>query len=1022
MHPNSDPTPLSPKELEIAIRTESQAFENAYLWLEKHMPKSFLSAIDSSTHILIARNLLSFSLQDRFTPIYFKHKIIVLCSDGPDADLKIFKKFSGYVIRYYRAFVSNAPPPGEKSGHLRIALLYFHDLSKDQKISEREKKELIDLAQECNPTLKKEEIDSLIQGITPNFLKSMAGERLSLALEMFFRAKSREQCQYEVRRNESWQEKEAPSLQFVMAWRNVPKAGFLYRFSQVIHTHGLALQKVVATYIDLSSTETILILSLGLHGLKGGAAWDEANIDDFLREAALLKYFETDDRIASIFVEPHLLSGNEAHLVRTFVSFVHQLLVYADPNLYSYENIIEGLCRHPELTVRLCKLFAAKFDPEKSERSEFSTGQREFIQLVDRLDTGQAINDLRRKNILKQTLNFIDHTLKTNFYRRNKSGFSFRLDPKYLDCVPFDRKEKFPELPYGIFFVRGMHFIGFNIRFKDLARGGVRTVIPERMEQYLQERNTIFSEAYNLAFTQQKKNKDIPEGGAKTAILLEPFEVFAEEEAIYKKEMQAAGIDPATESERLKTYQRDHKLAYLYASQQSFIDSFMTLINCEDNGALRAKGIVDYWKRPEYIYLGPDENMYNDMIVWIANFAVEHNYKPGRSFMSSKPGAGINHKEFGVTSYGVHVYLHQVLLFLGIDPTRDRFTVKISGGPDGDVAGNEILNLYRCYANTAKLLALTDVSGTIYDPEGLDLQEMVHLFHQSLPIRNYPADKLHEGGFLLDVKTKREESSFAQQTLCLRKQKGQVVKDWLSGNEMNQLYRTNVHQVKTDVFVTGGGRPRTLNETNYIGFLDDLGRPTSKAIVEGANLYLTPGARQALEKLDVLIIKDSSCNKGGVICSSFEVLASLCMSADEFLKEKTEYVKQVLDLIGKAALNEARLLLQTHKSTGLLLTDISEKISEKINLFKYQLLDHLDKEELSRDLDDPLIKCLMQYCPPLLRERYKKGILSMPEIHKKAVISCYLASHLVYKRGIDWSPNIADVLPMIANDPEIVGS
>jgi glutamate dehydrogenase len=736
-----------------------------------------------------------------------------------------------------------------------------------------------------------------------------------------------------------------------------------------------------------------------------------------VREMALIKYFETDDRIGTTFADTKLLTGNEAHLVRNFASFAHQVLVYADPNLYSKDNVVDGLCRHPELTVQLCRLFACKFNPDGVDLSAYAQGREDWLQLIDKLDTGQAGNDIRRKNILKQALSLIDHTLKTNFYRHNKSGFAFRLDPKYMDNVPYERKEKFPELPYAIFFIRGMHFIGFNIRFKDLSRGGVRTVIPERMEQYAQERNNIFSEAYNLAYTQQKKNKDIPEGGAKTVILLEPFEVFAPELEIFRKELQADGVEGAIEEEKVKVYIREHRLSYLYASQSSFIDSFLTLINCEEDGTLKAKAIVDYWKRPEYIYLGPDENMFNDMIVWIANFAVAHHYKPGRSFMSSKPGAGINHKEFGVTSFGVNVYLHETLLFLGIDPKKDPFTIKISGGPDGDVAGNEILNLFKYYPNTAKLLALTDVSGTIYDPEGLDLKEMAQLFHQSLPIRNYPPQKLHEGGFLLDVKTKREESAYAQQTLCYRKKGGKVIEEWLSGSEMNQLYRSNVHQVRTDIFVPGGGRPRTLNETNYFSFLDETGKPTSKAIVEGANLYLTPAARRALEKLGVLIMKDSSCNKGGVICSSFEVLASLCMSEGEFLKEKTQYVKEVLEIIGRAAHQEARLLLDTHQKTGQFLTELSDLVSEKINLFKYQLLDYLETVDVDRD--PALIRCLMRYCPPLLRERYKQGILSMPAIHKRAIISCYLASHLVYTRGLEWSPSIADVLPMIAEDPSI---
>lgn len=760
---------LSGDALKKAVQNESIAFEKSLLWLESHMPKSFLELVNTDTRLVIARQLLSFALQDHFSPIYFKHKIITLSLDAPNADLMVLGKYQNLGIRYYRAFVSNEPPPGE-TGNLRIAILYFYDLSKKEPLSESQKREIRSLIQEKMPKLQKEEIEDLISHLTANFLRSMKGERLSLALEMFFRAKSREQCQYEMIRNENWQETDAPSLQLVMAWRNVPKAGFLFHLAEIIYEHGLSMQKLVGIYIDISPKDTVLILSLGLHGIHGKAAWEEGDIPDFLREMALLKYLDTKDVIHDRFVHPKLLTGNEAHLVRNVISFAHQALVQVDPNLYSFENVQEGFLRHPELTVQLCKIFAAKFDPEQWDEAKYLELNKATLELIDDLDTGQSANDFRRKNIFKMGCHFIEHTLKTNFYRRNKSAFSFRLNPKYLDEIPFKRQEKFPELPFAIFFVRGMHFIGFHIRFKDLARGGVRTVITEKMEQYFLERINIFSECYNLAFTQQKKNKDIPEGGAKTVILLAPFEVFTEEEAIYQKELAAEGLDP---KEKMAAFRAAHRLAFLQDSQSSFIEAFLTLINCNDDGTLKAKSVVDYWKKPEYIYLGPDENMSNEMITWIANFSEQHGYKPGKAFMTSKPGIGINHKEFGVTSFGVNVYLHQVLLFLGINPEKNVFTVKISGGPDGDVAGNEILNLHKFYPKTAKLLALTDVSGTIFDPEGLDLGEMAQLFHKGLPIRNYPAEKLSNGGFLLDVKTKREESAFATVTLCLRKKKQQ---------------------------------------------------------------------------------------------------------------------------------------------------------------------------------------------------------------------------------------------------------
>jgi glutamate dehydrogenase len=240
---------------------------------------------------------------------------------------------------------------------------------------------------------------------------------------------------------------------------------------------------------------------------------------------------------------------------------------------------------------------------------------------------------------------------------------------------------------------------------------------------------------------------------------------------------------------------------------------------------------------------------------------------------------------------------------------------------------------------------------------------------------------------------------------------------------MNYLLRHNVHQVKADIFIPGGGRPRTLNEANFKDFLDEAGKPTAKAIVEGANLYLTPLARRALEKLGTLIIKDSSSNKGGVICSSFEVLSSLCLNEKEFLAEKPALVQEILEIIGKRAKEEAQLLLRSHQTSQAFLTDISEWISERINSYMYELLDYLQPITLSNDPSDPLIRALLNYCPPLLRQNYTQRILKeIPDIHKKAIIACHIASRLVYHRGLGWSPSVVDVLPLIAQDPYIVGS
>lgn len=118
-------------------------------------------------------------------------------------------------------------------------------------------------------------------------------------------------------------------------------------------------------------------------------------------------------------------------------------------------------------------------------------------------------------------------------------------------------------------------------------------------------------------------------------------------------------------------------------------------------------------------------------------------------------------------------------------------------------------------------------------------------------------------------------------------------------------------------------------------------------------------------------------------------------------------------------MDEANLLLDTHRQTNEHLTVISEKISDRINLFTYQLLDYFDTINLSMDVSDPMIQCFLSYCPPLLRHRYQNELLTeIPEHHKKAVIACRLASALVYSKGLGWWPSIIEILPLILSEPK----
>jgi glutamate dehydrogenase len=384
--------------------------------------------------------------------------------------------------------------------------------------------------------------------------------------------------------------------------------------------------------------------------------------------------------------------------------------------------------------------------------------------------------------------------------------------------------------------------------------------------------------------------------------------------------------------------------------------------------------VLDRFGTPELLYLGPDENISPEHIMWIVERARARGYPLADAFMSSKPGAGINHKEFGVTSEGVTVFLEEALKSVGIDPRAQPFTVKLTGGPDGDVAGNEIRILFREFGDNAKIVAIADGSGSAQDPEGLDRQELMRLVDESLPIVDFNPDKLGPDGRALSADT--PEGLRTRNTLCF--------------------------EVKADAFVPAGGRPQTIHEGNWKQYLDAEGQPSSRVIVEGANLFITPEARTALAKeAQVVVIKDSSANKCGVICSSYEITASMMLSPDEFLSVKPIFVAQVLDRLRVLARREAQLLFREYNRTqDTTLPKLSVTISQTVLRATEAIRDGLaEMAPEDRALLDELV---VLHLPSVLVEQYSDRIERLPVRYREHIIASSLATELVYSEGVDF--------------------
>lgn len=643
-----------------------------------------------------------------------------------------------------------------------------------------------------------------------------------------------------------------------------------------------------------------------------------------------LNYVDHGDEFSALMQGSNPRSLNESNLIRAIANWSHIFLTKVNPYYYALDRVSKVVVRNDAYMEQCIRYFRARFDPR------FDGDRKARTAETSRLVEGMLVDiqDDVERNILREGFNFLQHILKTNYFLVSKGGLSFRVDPKCLN------KEFYPDSPYGIFYMIGRDFRGFQVRYRDIARGGVRVVMPRTAADYDNALAGVFDEVNGLASAQQMKNKDIPEGGSKAVFVVRPG-------------------------------------GNRHLAVKAAVSGLLDLITLDPKTGKLADGIIDYFGQEEIIYLGPDENMTDDLIVWVIEHALYRGYKYAYAFMSSKPDFGINHKTYGVTSEGLNVYLDNVLHYLKLNSPQSTFRVKMTGGPDGDVAGNELKILHREYGERARVVAVGDGYGAAFDPNGLNWEELLRLVRESKSIVEFDKTKLGADtkAFVVSADTKE-----------------------------NMKIRDNLYaNVEAEIFIPAGGRPYTVKDSNWQRFLKADGSPSSLAIVEGANIFFTADARKKLVQSGVVVIKDSSANKAGVICSSYEIIACLTLSPEEFAAIKTTYVNQVVQILREKADNEAKLLFREWQQRGneTNLVDLSYEVSAEINKAKDITRDRLNRLPDTELSSEKFNFILYQHCPQILVEKYRDRIISrLPRAHKIAIMSAYMASHLIYKEGL----------------------
>jgi glutamate dehydrogenase len=725
---------------------------------------------------------------------------------------------------------------------------------------------------------------------------------------------------------------------------------FFPNISDVINSHGqVSNRKYIEQFSNGRTAYTIYLKD----------THDPELIRSIVEDISLI-YVIPDSPLSPLFREGKLTAQEMVFGVSAW-SFCHQFLTgYND----EYLRLADNLKDSPELLGVLrnlkTKLVKDTFHEQRVWDSfvEYHPHIKKLFRLFDRrfnpdsgvCDLQKDIDAVRKelslsvpveidRAIFLAVVEFIGSVLKTNFYVKEKTSLAFMYDPRYLNTVDY------PVTPFGLFQVIGGEFRGFHIRFRDIARGGVRIVKSGNLQTYLNNSDLIFDENYNLASTQQHKNKDIPEGGSKGTILLNWGHMNDAEEAFKK-----------------------------------YVDGLLDLM-------LKMPGVVDCYGKEVLLFLGPDEGT-AEVMEWAALRAKRRGYKYWRSFSTGKPVSmgGIPHDVYGMTTNSIHEYVLKSLEKLGLK--EEKVTKVMTGGPDGDLGSNEIL------ISKDKTLALVDGSGVLYDPDGLDRAELRRLAKARKMVENFRKGRLSPRGFFVGIKDRDVTLPDGEKV------------------ELGLEFRNAFHlhpKFSADLFVPCGGRPSSINISNWRSYLDDKGRPRFKVIVEGANLFITQEARLRLEEKGIILYKDASANKGGVTSSSLEVLASLALTDDEYERLmcvrdgvipafRKKYVDEILEIIRANARLEFDIIWKENADKKIPRSVLSDLLSEKINSIK----DSVSRTDLVKDR--ALFKKVTACCiPRVLVEKIGLAqlIRRVPAPYLRAVFASQLASRYVYRYGLN---------------------
>ena len=236
-------------------------------------------------------------------------------------------------------------------------------------------------------------------------------------------------------------------------------------------------------------------------------------------------------------------------------------------------------------------------------------------------------------------------------------------------------------------------------------------------------------------------------------------------------------------------------------------------------------------ERMEGYIPGPDMGTDEVAMAWVRD-------EIGRSVGLSKVLGGIPLDQIGATGYGLAVCAEVAQEYAEIELEGARVVIQGYGNV-GTHAARYLED------RGAVLVGASDLDGTVYDENGINVAELTELKNKTGRVTDY------EHGRKMGID------------------------DWI--------------KIPCEIFVPAA-RPDVVDETNALNL-------QCKLVLQGANIPVTARAERILHGNGILSIPDFVANAGGVICASVEYRGGTQKQAFETIEEKIrENTREVLQL------------------------------------------------------------------------------------------------------------------------------